>query len=163
MVILVQARIDYLEALLENKEHTKIDNFILIRNEEIAPRFLLEFAIDKLIQDTTNAFWWSPRLVVVDRTIVGMIGFKNTPKSDYSVEIGYGIVSSQQKRGFATEAVKLLLAEAFSVSRIQTVVASTHPSNKSSQRVLEKNGFIRGKSKIDLKDGEMWVWKKTRL
>jgi RimJ/RimL family protein N-acetyltransferase len=163
MVALVQAEIHHLKALLEKGEYNKIDKFILTKDEEVAPKFLLEFAINKLVTDVVNAFWWTPRLILVEQKIVGMIGFKGIPKleNDYSIEIGYGIVPSQRKNGFATEAVKLILEEAFSVSKIQTVVACTHPSNKPSHRVLEKNGFIKEKSKIDLEE-EIWVWKKTR-
>ena len=164
MVVLVPAEIHHLKALLETSKHNKIDEFILITDEEVAPKFLLEFAIDKLIKDPVNSFWWTPRLIVVEQQIVGTIGFNSIPKleNDYSIEIGYKIVPSQRRKGFATEAVKLILEEAFSVSKIQTVVACTRPSNQPSQRVLEKNGFIKEKSKIDLEDGEIWVWEKTR-
>ena len=165
MVSLVQARIHHLKALLEKGEHSQIGEYTSVKDEEVAPSFLLEFAIGKLIEDAVNSFWWSPRLIVAQKKIVGTIGFKSIPnlkRLDCSVEIGYGIVPSQQNKGFATEAVNLILEEAFSVSQIKTVVASTHPHNKPSQRVLEKNGFTKEKSKINLEDGEIWVWKKTK-
>ena len=164
MVAFVRAKIHHLEALLEDK-HSRIDRYTLIKDEEVAPSFLLQFAIDKLIEDPINSFWWSPRLIVVKQKIVGTIGFKSIPKLeklDCSVEIGYEIVPSQQNKGLATEAVRLILQEAFSISKIKTVVACTRPSNQPSQRVLEKNGFTKEKSKIDLEDGEVWVWKKTK-
>ena len=164
MVALVKAEIYHLKALLGKGEHSKIDQYTLIKDEEVAPKFLLKFAIDKLIEDAINSFWWSPRLILVEQKIVGTIGFKGIPKleNDYLIEIGYGIVPSEQNKGFATEAVKLILKEAFSISKIQTVVACTRPFNQPSQRVLEKNGFVKEKSKIDLEDGEIWVWEKTR-
>lgn len=162
MVIIQQCKVEHLIALLEAGNHTQINEFIVPQNEEIAPKFLLELAIDKLKQDTVNAFWWSPRLIVVRNEIVGTIGFKNPPKLDYSVEIGYGVIPSKQRQGFATEAVKLLLEEAFSMNEIQTVIAHTTPTNKSSQRVLEKNGFNKKKNKIDLEDVEVWEWQRKR-
>ena len=121
-----------------------------------------EFAIDKLKQDSNNTFFWAPRLIVVDKLIVGMCGFKNLQKQDNYVEIGYGIIPSQQRKGFATRAVEVLLIEAFSQIEIKSVIAHTALSNYPSQRVLQKNGFIQQGSKIDLDDGELLIWQKYR-
>ena len=162
MLILKLARIHHLSTLLEENKCSEIDGLSVCDREEIAPRFLLEQAIDRLSQDAKNSFWWSPRLIVVDRSIVGMAGFKSLPKIDGSVEIGYGIVTSQQRKGFATQAVALLLKEAFSRTEIKTIVAHTIPSNIASQRVLEKNQFVKHRSKIDPDDGEVWIWRLSR-
>lgn len=156
---LEQANAVQLKMLLDRSENT-MDNLFIPPDEEIAPRFLLEYAIEKLNGDRNNTFWRSPRLIVVDRAIVGMVGFKGLPK-DRSVEIGYGIIPSQQGRGFATKAVELLLKEAFSTNKIQTVIAHTTPANKASCRVLEKNSFIKTGSQIDLDDGELWIWQRA--
>lgn len=147
MVILQQSTIQQLTALLDAGKPIKLSEFDP-QDEEIAPRFLLELAISQLSQDPMNHFWWSPRLIGVDGRIVGMSGFKGPPTLDGYVEIGYGVVASEQGRGFATEAVKLLLKEAFSIAEIQVVIAHTAPSNSVSQRVLEKNGFSRAGSKV---------------
>lgn len=162
MVILQKSTIHQLTVLLNENEHDKVNEFIIPKNEDIAPNFLLEFAIEKLNQDSNNAFWWTPRLIVVDKLIVGMCGFKNIPEVDGSVEIGYGIIPSQQKQGFATHAVELLLKEAYSKIEIQSVVAHTVLSNKTSQRVLEKNGFIKQGSKIDSDGNEVFIWRKWK-
>jgi RimJ/RimL family protein N-acetyltransferase len=153
MLTLQKSTIHQLTVLLNKNEYEK--------NEQIAPSFLLEFSIDKLTQDSNNAFWWTPRLIVVHKLIVGMCGFKNIPV-DNSVEIGYGIIPSQQKQGFATHAVELLLKEAFSKIEIKSVVAHTVLSNKASQRVLEKNSFIKEGSKIDSDGDEVFIWRKRK-
>lgn len=149
-------------ALLNADKFCKINEFDVPQDEEIAPRFLLELAINQLSQDPINRFWWSPRLIIVNRRIVGMSGFKSPPALNGVVEIGYGIAPSQQRRGFATEAVKLLLEEAFSRSEIQMVIAHTDLSNRASQTVLEKNGFSKEGSKVDPEEGEVWIWQKPR-
>ena len=154
MITLQKSTINQLTTLLNQNK--------IPQNEEIAPSFLLEFAIDKLKQDSNNAFWWTPRLIVVNELIVGMCGFKNIPEVDGSVEIGYGIIPSQQKQGFATCAVELLIKEAFSGGEIKTVIAHTVLSNYSSQRVLEKNGFIKEGSKIDADDDQVLIWRKSK-
>jgi RimJ/RimL family protein N-acetyltransferase len=170
MLILQQATSHQLSALLEQPERSDLDGLLLPKSEEVAPRFWIEFVNEQLSQDPRNSFWWSPRSIVVDslaeglhqRLIVGAIGFKSPPDSYGSVEIGYGIVPSQQGRGFATQAVDLLVKEAFSKAEIQTIVAYTVPMNSASGRVLEKNQFMRNGSKIDPEDGEVWVWQKSR-
>ena len=163
MLILHQATRHQLSALLEQPERSEIDELRLPDSEEIAPRFLLEFVIDRLSRDPENNFWWSPRLIVVDQLIVGMCGFKSPPDINGSVEIGYGIVASQQSQGFATQATHLLVEEGFSNSEIKAIVAYTIPSNLASWRVLEKNQFMRSGSKIDPEDGEVWIWQRIRL
>ncbi len=162
MLILHQATNHQLSILLEQHQHSEIDGLLLPKSEQIAPRFLIEFVLARLSQDTENSFWWFPRLIVVDRLIVGMCGFKSPPDMAGSVEIGYGIVTSQQKRGFATQAVDLLVKEAFSQSEIQRVVAYTAFHNAASWRVLEKNQFVKCGDKIDPEDGKVWIWQRRR-
>lgn len=154
LVFLKQATACQLKILLDRSANT-IDSFFVPVDEEIAPRFLLKYAIEKLNCDRDNTFWLSPRLIIVDTAIGGMGGFKGLPKENGSIEIGYGIISSQQGRGYATKAVALLLKEAFSTTQIQTVTAHTAPSNKASHRVLEKNKFMKTGTKIDPGDAEV--------
>jgi hypothetical protein len=104
MLILHQATSHQLSALLARPECSDIDGLLLPHSEEICPRFWLEFVNDRLDRDPKNCFWWSPRLIAIDSLaqglcqwlIVGTIGFKSPPDSNGSVEIGYGMVPSQQ-------------------------------------------------------------------
>jgi [ribosomal protein S5]-alanine N-acetyltransferase len=167
-LILRQANIQQLYKLLERPEHSEIDGLLMPTGEAIVPDFLIEFLIDRLNQEPQNSFWWSPWFVVVDSLVaelqqqlaVGMIGFKNTPGSDGIVEVGYGIVPSQQGLGFATQALDLIVREGFSSSEVKAIEACTMPYPTASGRVLEKNQFVRDGSKIDPEDGEVWVWRR---
>lgn len=161
MMILQQATLKQLAALLNADNLTKLEKFE-VPQEEIAPKFLLELAIEQLSQESINRFWRSPRLIIVDKLIVGMCGFKSLPTVDGKIEIGYGVIPSQQKRGFATQAIKLLLEEAFSIAEIKVVIAHTAPLNRSSQRILQKNAFSIVQNKLTTEDGEVLVWQKTR-
>lgn len=162
MLILHQATSQQLLALLEQPECSELDELRIPEGEEVAPRFLLEFVSAQLRQDPENKFWWTPRLIVVERLVVGMCSFKSPPDSKGVVEIGYGIVDSQQNQGFATQAVGLLVREGFSRHEIQTIMASTTLMNLASERVLEKNQFTKRGSQVDSEDGEVWVWQRTR-
>jgi len=72
--------------------------------------------------------------------VIGGIGFL-TPPTAGTVEIGYGVVPSRQRRGYATEAVRTMVRLASADGTVATVVASTDRDNVASQRVLEKSGF----------------------
>jgi RimJ/RimL family protein N-acetyltransferase len=162
MLSIHQATSYQLSLILDRSECSEVGGLRLPISEEIAPRFLLEFIHSQLSQDPNNSFWLCPWFVVVNGSIVGMASFKSSPDIDGSVEIGYGIIPSEQKRGFATQAIDLLVRKGFSENEVQRIMAYTEPSNSASCRVLEKNRFIRSGSKIDPDDGEVWIWKRTR-
>jgi ribosomal-protein-alanine N-acetyltransferase len=90
---------------------------------------------------------------VVERpsgTVVGGIGFK-IPPEDGVTEIGYGIVPSRQRHGYATEAVQAILAVAWENPEINAVTANTAMGNIASQRVLGKAGFAYEGNEADEK------------
>lgn len=76
-----------------------------------------------------------------DGTSIGGVGFKGVPDSKGIVEIGYGIDEPYQNQGYATEAVKVMLAWALAQEDVICVRAQTDPDNRKSQKVLKKNGF----------------------
>jgi [ribosomal protein S5]-alanine N-acetyltransferase len=86
--------------------------------------------------------FWGHRHVIERSTseVVGGIGFKGPPE-DGIAEIGYGIVPSRQRRGYATEAVLALVGAGWQHSALVAVIAHTEPGNTASQTVLERAGF----------------------
>lgn len=109
-----------------------------------------------------DSFWWSPRLIVIDELVVGMLSFKSPPDAAGVVEIGYGIAASYRRRGFVTEAVDLLVQEGFTQPETKTILAYTDLANVASCRVLEKNQFAKVGRKFDPEDGEVWIWQRSR-
>ena len=57
-------------------------------------------------------------------------------------ELEYKISSNYQNQGYATEALKRMLAYAFDELELSVVAAWVRSHNKRSVRVLEKCGFI---------------------
>ncbi len=108
-------------------------------------------------------FWCSPRLFLDEETglVVGAGSFKNSPRHG-RVEIGYGVAAGQAGRGFATSGAARLVEEAFSMPEVTTVTAETSTANRASERVLEKNGFVRSGSRIDPEDGPLTLWSLPR-
>jgi len=103
--------------------------------------------------------------IVCDGVVVGSIGCH--PKEDISrknIEIGYFVGENYWGKGIATEAVKQLLV--FISTRLDAVRIEAHvfAQNKSSMRVLQKNGFyleaIHRKAIIknnEILDDYVWV------
>jgi len=85
---------------------------------------------------------FGPRLVVEGSTdeVIGTAGFFGAPR-DGVVELGYGIVPSRQRHGYATEAARALIELALAQPGVSEVVAHAEPGNAASIRVLEKNGL----------------------
>lgn len=72
-------------------------------------------------------------------------------------EIGYRIGEKHNGCGYATEAVKLVLDEAFNKYKLHRIEAGTSPSNIGSQIVLIKNGFqFIGRTRQVIKINEKW-------
>jgi RimJ/RimL family protein N-acetyltransferase len=75
------------------------------------------------------------------RELVGNAGFKGGP-TDGLVEIGYSMLETHQRQGYATEAVRALVGWAFQNSAVRRVVANTLPELTPSIRLMEKSGFV---------------------
>ena len=75
-------------------------------------------------------------------TVIGAGGFKGPPDARGEVELGYGVVPSYQRMGYATEAVRGMTQFAFGDPRVTTVVGQTIPSLVASIGVLQKAGFL---------------------
>ncbi len=72
---------------------------------------------------------------------IGDAGFKG-PAQNGRVEVGYGIIEQYQGQGYATEGAKAVCDWALRQNGVQVVEAETEPSNKASQNVLRKLGFV---------------------
>jgi ribosomal-protein-alanine N-acetyltransferase len=73
---------------------------------------------------------------------IGIIDFNPIAGSfSTTFEIGYTIQADERKKGYATEAVRLVVEFLFKTKNIERIEAWTHPENIASQKVLEKNGF----------------------
>ena len=105
----------------------------------------LQFTLDRLAEGPEQAGWWLHFVLLlgteVRRTLIGSSGYKGPPSPDGTVEVGYGIVRDHQRRGYATEVVRGLLAQAFVLPSVRRVIAETLPELASSIGVLHKCGF----------------------
>lgn len=105
------------------------------------------FFLDKLVSGEDQAGWWL-RFVLLRgddaaRVLIGSAGYKGPPSPGGALEIGYGIVASHRRKGYATEVVQGLAAHAFRLPEVTRVVAETLPELAGSIGVLQRSGFHR--------------------
>lgn len=77
-----------------------------------------------------------------DPLVIGTAGYKGPPDRTGAVEVGYSILPQFQRRGYASEAVRALIARAFADPRVTRVCAETFPELAPSLRVMEKCGLV---------------------
>ena len=85
--------------------------------------------------------WLTYWLIIIkeDNSGAGMLGFKGYPNAEGSTEIGYGISTAYQNKGYMSEAVRSLIDWAFTHPFCRTITA-TEVYNPASKRLLEKLG-----------------------
>jgi RimJ/RimL family protein N-acetyltransferase len=84
--------------------------------------------------------------VMIERNgdlVVGDIGFHEPPDGAGTVEIGYSVIPSRRRLGYAAEAANALVEWALAQPGVRAVVAGCDPSNEPSIRTLERVGFRR--------------------
>lgn len=105
----------------------------------------LAFILTRLGQGPEQADWWLHFVVLKagdePRTLIGSAGYCGPPTADGTVEVGYGIVSDRRRLGFASEAVRGLIAQAYTHPSVRRIIAHTLPSLAGSIGVLQKCGF----------------------
>jgi RimJ/RimL family protein N-acetyltransferase len=106
------------------------------------------------VSDATDrpAAW----LIANGDEVVGLISFKSAPR-DGAIEIGYGVAESRRDRGYATQAVALVIEHA-AADKLD-LVAETAAENRASQIVLERNGFRRCGERSDPDEGALLLWR----
>jgi ribosomal-protein-alanine N-acetyltransferase len=77
----------------------------------------------------------------VDRTPIGETSFHGPPDESGTVEVGYSIVPDYRGQGFALEATRALIDEAFARPDVCRITAACLDDNVASLKVLERLGM----------------------
>lgn len=113
---------------------------------ELYDRSAVEWGLRLLESDPGAAGWGSFYFALrrdgLPPLLIGAGGYKGIPSPEGEVEIGYSIVPSHQRKGFATEAAEGLIQHAFGDPRVTSIAAQTLPELQGSIRVLERCGFV---------------------
>lgn len=90
--------------------------------------------------------------------IIGDAGFKGFNIENENIDIGYGIIAYERRKGYASEAVKMLISWAFSNLIVKEITASCLVDNISSINILKKLNFIEIKTEDNMLN---WVLKRS--
>lgn len=84
--------------------------------------------------------------VMIERcsaSVVGEIGFRGPPDDAGTIEVGYSVIPSRRRRGYATEAASALVRWAASQPSVDVIVAGCDPNSLPSISILERVAFRR--------------------
>jgi ribosomal-protein-alanine N-acetyltransferase len=88
--------------------------------------------------------------------IIGIIGHYRIQPENHRAEIGYMSLPEYHGKGFITEAIKAVVEYGFEQMNLHSVEAIIDPENIASERVLQKNGFIK---EAHILENELWEGK----
>lgn len=139
--------------LRANRDDDAADIFRIMSNPHVTryfgqlPMKSLDDAL-KLVQARRTAFAeeegirWAISNPVDDK-LIGTCGFWRLIKPHFRAEIGYELAPEWWGQGVMVEALTAALSFGFTRMGLHSVEAQIHPQNRSSQRVLEKLGFVQ--------------------
>jgi len=94
---------------------------------------------DPELAGSASFYWVLLREGASSRTLVGGVGF-HTPQPG-TVQVGYGVCSDYRRRGIASEATRVVLAELRKRPAVQRIIALTYPDHVASLGVMRKCGM----------------------
>lgn len=92
-------------------------------------------------ESTGFEFWMIVRKD--SNAIIGDIGFHGTPDDQGVVEIGYGLIEEEQRKGYGHEALQAMMEWAKAHEQVTVIRADCLVTNVPSIRILEKTGMKR--------------------
>ncbi len=96
----------------------------------------------KAVADADADRAYSFGIFTLDDRLVGTITLANVVRGVWqNATLGYFVDERYNGRGFATEAIRLLVEVAFGELDLHRIQAAVMPRNEASQRALEKAGF----------------------
>lgn len=75
--------------------------------------------------------------------LIGTVVFLNFKKEHYRAEFGYALHPDHWRKGIMDEVAKAVIDYGFNVMKLHSIEANINPENIASQKLLEKNGFVR--------------------
>jgi [ribosomal protein S5]-alanine N-acetyltransferase len=117
-------------------------------------------------RDPGTWLWWTFWQVILtsDHVSIGLVDFKGPPGPDGGVAVGCAVAPPYRGRGYATEAVRALLARALREPAVRYILAETDLTNVRAHRLLQTLGFRQGERgpagpTPHGVSGDAWVWR----
>ncbi|WP_293871645.1 GNAT family protein [Flavobacterium sp.] len=90
--------------------------------------------------------------------IIGIIGHYKIQPENFRSEIGYMVLSEHSAKGYTTESVHAVVEYGFKQMNLHSIEAVIDSQNVASERVLQKNGFVKEAHLLENEfwDGKFW-------
>lgn len=88
--------------------------------------------------------------------IIGIIGHYRIQPENHRAEIGYMSLTEYNGKGYITEAIKAVVEYGFEEMNLHSIEAVIDPDNIASEKVLQKNGFVK---EAHILENELWEGK----
>lgn len=97
--------------------------------------------IDEKIENNEGINW---AITLKDNPkLIGIIGHYRIKPEHFRAEIGYMLLPEYQGQGIISEAIKEVVNFGFEVMKLHSIEAIIDPENYASEKVLQKNGFVK--------------------
>jgi RimJ/RimL family protein N-acetyltransferase len=160
---LIPCDLEHFEAILQ--DHAGLEQMlgVSLADEWVGFPEAIPYGYEYLKANPDAFGWWMYLFIhAVDKTLIGLGGFKGKPDESGMVEIGYSIAPAYRNRGLAGEAARGMIDYAFSHPQVSAVDAHTLPEANPSTRVLQRAGMKKLESVQDPEHGEVWHWRLSR-
>jgi ribosomal-protein-alanine N-acetyltransferase len=131
-----------LEVLNLTKGHSWPDEDVL----DTLPRIINN--LNKVEYPTGYESW----MIIKKETyeIIGDLGFKGFNSEEGNIDLGYGIIKEERRKGYAEEAVSEIIKWAFSNKIVKQITANCLTENVNSINLLKKFNFIELRTEDDM-------------
>jgi len=85
--------------------------------------------------------------------LIGIIGHYRIKPEHFRAEIGYMLLPEFHGKGIISEAIKEVVNYGFEIMKLHSIEAIIDPENLASEKVLQKNGFVK---EAHLKENEYY-------
>ncbi len=126
-------------ALRSNPSTMKFIPRPLVKNDEEA---LEHIAMINAKIDNNEGINWAITIKGNHR-LIGIIGHFRIQPQNYRAEIGYMILPEYHGQGIVAEAIQEVVRYGFEDLNLHSIEAIIDPNNVASERVLQKNGFVK--------------------
>lgn len=107
--------------------------------------------IDEKIESNEGINW---AITLKDNhKLIGIIGHYRIKPEHFRAEIGYMLLPEYHGQGIISEAIKEVVNYGFEMMKLHSIEAIIDPENLASEKVLQKNGFVK---EAHLKENEYY-------
>jgi ribosomal-protein-alanine N-acetyltransferase len=82
--------------------------------------------------------------------VIGDLGFKGFNSEEENIDLGYGIIKEERRKGYAVEAVNEIIRWALSTKIVKKITANCLTQNIDSINLLNKFNFIQDRIENDM-------------